>query len=159
VKLLIANRGEIAVRIIRACREMGIGTVAVYSEVDRLAPHVLMADQSYPIGPAEAAKSYLNVDRLLEVAAESGADLLHPGYGFLAENADFAERVEAAGVTWVGPPPAAMRVMGSKTEARKVAVKAGAPLIPGLMEPGRRAPDPRSHGANRGRRGARRLCR
>jgi len=135
VKLLIANRGEIAVRIIRACREMGIGTVAVYSEVDRLAPHVLMADQSYPIGPAEAAKSYLNVDRLLEVAAESGADLLHPGYGFLAENADFAERVEAAGVTWVGPPPEAMRVMGSKTEARKVAVTAGAPLIPGLMEP------------------------
>ena len=93
-KLLIANRGEIAVRIIRACREMGIGTVAVYSEVDRLAPHVLMADRSYPIGPAEAAKSYLNVDRLLEVAAESGADLLHPGYGFLAENAEFAERAK-----------------------------------------------------------------
>ena len=135
MKLLIANRGEIAVRIIRGCREMGIATVAVYSEVDRRAPHVLMADQAYPIGPAEASKSYLNVDRLLEVASESGADLLHPGYGFLAENADFAERVEAAGVTWVGPPPAAMRLMGSKTESRKLAVSSGVPLIPGLMEP------------------------
>ncbi len=135
MKLLIANRGEIAVRIIRGCREMGINTVAVYSEVDRRAPHVLMADQSFPIGPAEASKSYLNVDRLLEVASASGADLLHPGYGFLAENADFAERVEAAGVTWVGPPPAAMRLMGSKTESRKLAVACGVPLIPGLMEP------------------------
>jgi len=135
MKLLIANRGEIAVRIIRGCREMGITTVAVYSEVDRRAPHVLMADQAFPIGPAEASKSYLNIDRLLEVAAECGADLLHPGYGFLAENADFAERVEAAGVTWVGPPPAAMRLMGSKTESRKLAVASDVPLIPGLMEP------------------------
>jgi acetyl-CoA carboxylase biotin carboxylase subunit len=135
MKLLIANRGEIAVRIIRACREMGIETVAVYSEVDRLAPHVLMADQSFPIGPAPAAQSYLDVDKLLQAAAASGAHLLHPGYGFLAENADFAEKVEAAGVTWVGPPPAAMRVMGSKTESRKLAGGAGAPVIPGLMEP------------------------
>ena len=135
MKLLIANRGEIAVRIIRACREMGIETVAVYSEADRMAPHVLMAGQSIAIGPAEAAKSYLNADRLLQAAAESGAGLLHPGYGFLAENADFAERVEAAGVIWVGPPPAAMRVMGSKTESRKLAVEEGVPLIPGLMEP------------------------
>jgi acetyl-CoA carboxylase biotin carboxylase subunit len=135
VKLLIANRGEIAVRIIRACREMDIETVAVYSEVDRLAPHVLMADQSFPIGPAAAAQSYLNMDRLLEVAAQSGAELLHPGYGFLAENADFAEKVEAAGVTWVGPPPEAMRVMGSKTESRKLAVQSGVPLIAGMMDP------------------------
>ena len=135
MKLLIANRGEITVRIIRACKEMGIQTVAVYSEVDRLAPHVLMADQSFPIGPPEAAKSYLNMERLIEVAKESGADLLHPGYGFLAENADFAEKVEQAGVTWVGPPPAAMRLMGSKTESRKLAVKEGVPLIPGLMNP------------------------
>jgi acetyl-CoA carboxylase biotin carboxylase subunit len=135
VKLLIANRGEIAVRIIRGCREMDIETVAVYSEVDRLAPHVLMADESFPIGPAEAAKSYLDMDRLLEVAAQSGADMIHPGYGFLAENADFAERVEAAGVTWVGPPPEAMRIMGSKTESRKLAVASDVPLIPGLMDP------------------------
>ncbi|HSO22838.1 MAG TPA: biotin carboxylase N-terminal domain-containing protein [Chondromyces sp.] len=135
MKLLIANRGEIAVRIIRGCREMGIGTVAVYSEADRTAPHVLMADQSFPIGPAEASKSYLDVGRLLAVAEASGADLLHPGYGFLAENAGFAERVEAAGVTWVGPPPPAMRLMGSKTESRKLAVTCGVPLIPGLMKP------------------------
>ena len=113
MKLLIANRGEIAVRIIRACREMGISTVAVYSEVDRLAPHVLMADSSFPIGPAPAAQSYLDMDKLLAVASECGANLLHPGYGFLAENADFAERVEAAGLTWVGPPPGAMRLLGS----------------------------------------------
>jgi len=135
VKLLIANRGEIAVRIIRACREMGIGTVAVYSEVDRRAPHVLIADRSFPIGPADAAASYLDIDRILEAATLGGADLVHPGYGFLAENADFAERVEAAGLTWVGPPPSAMRLMGSKTESRKLAAAAGAPLIPGLMEP------------------------
>ncbi len=135
MKLLIANRGEIAVRIIRACREMGIGTVAVYSEADRTAPHVLMADQSFPIGPAEAARSYLDADRLLAAATAGGAALLHPGYGFLAENAVFAERVEAAGLTWVGPPPAAMRLMGSKTESRKLAAAAGVPLIPGLMKP------------------------
>ena len=135
MKLLIANRGEIAVRIIRACREMGIDTVAVYSDVDRLAPHVLMADQAFPIGPAEASMSYLDGGKLLAVAGQSGASLLHPGYGFLAENGDFAERVEAAGVTWVGPPPEAMRLMGSKTESRKLARRVGVPLIPGLMNP------------------------
>jgi acetyl-CoA carboxylase biotin carboxylase subunit len=135
VKLLIANRGEIAVRIIRACREMGIETVAVYSEVDRLSPHVLMADEAFGIGPAPAAESYLNIDRLLEVAARSRADLIHPGYGFLAENADFAERVENAGFCWVGPPPAAIRLMGSKTESRKLAREAGVPLIPGMVDP------------------------
>jgi acetyl-CoA carboxylase biotin carboxylase subunit len=135
MKLLIANRGEIAVRIIRGCREMGIETVAVYSEVDRRSPHVLMADQAFPIGAAPAAESYLHVDRLLEAADRSRADLVHPGYGFLAENADFAERVEAAGLTWVGPPPAAIRLMGSKTESRKLAVNTGVPLIPGMVKP------------------------
>ena len=135
MKLLVANRGEIAVRIIRACRDMDIGTVAVYSDVDRLSPHVLMADEAYCIGPAPAAESYLNIERLLEAADLSGAELVHPGYGFLAENAEFAERVEAAGIGWVGPPPPAIRLMGSKTESRKLALKAGVPLIPGLVEP------------------------
>ncbi len=135
MKLLIANRGEIAVRIIRACREMGIGTVAVFSEVDRLAPHVLMADEAHAIGPAPAAESYLDVDRILAAAAAAGADLVHPGYGFLAENAEFAERVLDAGLTWVGPPPEAIRLMGSKTESRRLAAEAGAPLIPGLLDP------------------------
>ena len=135
MKLLIANRGEIAVRIIRACREMGIATVAVYSEVDRLAPHVLMADEAWPIGPAPAAESYLSVERLLGAARSARADLVHPGYGFLAENAGFAEAVEKAGLTWVGPPPEAIRRMGSKTESRKIAAAAGVPLVPGLMDP------------------------
>jgi acetyl-CoA carboxylase biotin carboxylase subunit len=135
MRLLVANRGEIAVRIIRGCREMDIETVAVYSEVDRRSPHVLMADRAFPIGPAAASESYLNIDRILSVAAASGADLIHPGYGFLAENADFAERVEQAGLTWVGPPPAAIRLMGSKTESRKLAVDTGVPLIPGMVTP------------------------
>jgi len=135
VKLLIANRGEIAVRIIRACREMDIATVAVYSEADRMSPHVLMADEAYGIGPPPAAESYLAIDRLLDAARRAGADLVHPGYGFLAENATFAEAVEAAGLTWIGPPPAAIRLMGSKTESRKLARAAGVPLIPGLLEP------------------------
>jgi acetyl-CoA carboxylase biotin carboxylase subunit len=135
MKLLIANRGEIAVRVIRACREMDISSVAVYSEVDRQSPHVLMADEAYPIGPAPARESYLSMDRILDAARRSGADMVHPGYGFLAENAELAERVQAAGLTWVGPPPDAIRLMGSKTESRKIASKAGAPLIPGLLEP------------------------
>ena len=135
MKLLIANRGEIAVRIIRACREMDIATVAVYSEADRMSPHVLMADETYGIGPPPAASSYLSIDRLLDAARRAGADLVHPGYGFLAENATFAEAVEAAGLTWIGPPPAAIRLMGSKTESRKLAAAAGVPLIPGLLEP------------------------
>ena len=135
MKLLIANRGEIAVRIIRACREMGIGTVAVYSEVDRMSPHVLMADEAYGIGPAAAAESYLDIDRLIDAAKRSKAELVHPGYGFLAENAVFAERVEQEGLIWVGPPPAAIRLMGSKTESRKLAVEVGVPLIPGLVKP------------------------
>ena len=135
MKLMIANRGEIAVRVIRACQEMGIWTVAVYSEADRLSPHVLMADEAHAIGAAPAAESYLNMDRVLDVARESGADLIHPGYGFLAENPGFAEKVQAAGFTWVGPPAEVIRLMGSKTASRRVAGEAGAPLIPGLMEP------------------------
>ncbi|RLE19731.1 MAG: acetyl-CoA carboxylase biotin carboxylase subunit [Acidobacteria bacterium] len=135
MKLLIANRGEIAVRIIRACRDMGIGTVAVYSEADRLSPHVLMADEAMPIGPAPARESYLRAEGILEAAKISGATMVHPGYGFLAENAEFAEAVEAQGLIWVGPPPEAIRVMGSKTESRKLAVRVGAPLIPGMLEP------------------------
>jgi acetyl-CoA carboxylase biotin carboxylase subunit len=135
MKLLIANRGEIAVRIIRACHDMGLETVAVYSDADRLAPHVLMAYEALPIGAAPARESYLRVDRILEAAAASGADLVHPGYGFLAENAGFAEAVTNAGLTWVGPPAEVIRIMGSKTESRKLAMKAGAPIIPGLMEP------------------------
>ncbi len=135
MKLLIANRGEIAVRIIRACRDLGIGTVAVYSEADRLSPHVLMADEAMPIGPAPARESYLRAEGILEAAKTSGATLVHPGYGFLAENAVFAEQVEAQGLVWVGPPPEVIRVMGSKTESRKLAVEAGAPLIPGMLEP------------------------
>jgi acetyl-CoA carboxylase biotin carboxylase subunit len=114
---------------------MGIETVAVYSEVDRRSPHVLMADSAFPIGPAAASESYLDIDRLLAAAASSGAQLIHPGYGFLAENAEFATRVEAAGLTWVGPPPEAIRLMGSKTESRKLAVTTGVPLIPGMVEP------------------------
>jgi len=135
MKLLIANRGEIAVRIIRACRDMGLRTVAVYSEADRLSPHVLMADEAWPIGPAPARDSYLKIENILSAAKKSGATLVHPGYGFLAENAEFAEAVGMAGLTWVGPPPEAIRLMGSKTESRHVARKAGAPLVPGMMDP------------------------
>jgi acetyl-CoA carboxylase biotin carboxylase subunit len=135
MKLLIANRGEIAVRIVRACREMGIRTVAVYSEADRLSPHVLRADEAYPIGPAPATESYLVGSKMIDVARRSGATLVHPGYGFLAENAEFAQQVLDAGLVWVGPSPEAIALMGSKTESRKLARSVGAPLIPGLMEP------------------------
>jgi acetyl-CoA carboxylase biotin carboxylase subunit len=133
--VLVANRGEIAVRIIRACRELGIRAVAVYSEADRLAAHVLEADEAYTIGPAPSSGSYLRADRISEVAVRAGCDAVHPGYGFLAERAFFAEAVEQAGLTFVGPPASAIAAMGDKTEARRRMQSAGVPVVPGVSEP------------------------
>jgi acetyl-CoA carboxylase biotin carboxylase subunit len=130
-KILIANRGEIAVRVIRACREMGIASVAVFSAVDRAAIHVTQADEAYFIGPAAAAESYLNIARILEVAKRSGADAIHPGYGFLSENAKFARACAEAGIKFIGPPSSAMELMGSKTRARQAMRSAGVPFVPG----------------------------
>jgi len=130
-KLLIANRGEIAVRVIRACRELGIKTVAVYSEADRNALHVNLADEAFCIGPPPAARSYLNITSIISVAEVTGADAIHPGYGFLAENAAFAEVCESCGVTFVGPPITALEIMGAKARAREVVAAAGVPVVPG----------------------------
>lgn len=132
-KCLIVNRGEIAVRIIRACRELGIRTAAVYSEADAYAQHVQMADEAYAIGAAEPGASYLNIEKLIAVARESGCDCVHPGYGFLSESEYFAQAVIDAGVKWVGPPPNAIRLMGVKTEARALMESAGVPLVPGYQ--------------------------
>ncbi|HEY0789415.1 MAG TPA: acetyl-CoA carboxylase biotin carboxylase subunit [Thermoanaerobaculia bacterium] len=134
MKVLIANRGEIAARIIRACREMGFPTVAVYSEADRDALHAIAADESFLIGPAPSRESYLRIDRILDAAKRSGAEAIHPGYGFLAENAAFAEACAAAGVLFVGPSPESIRAMGSKTESRKRMKAAGVPIVPGLED-------------------------
>ncbi len=134
-KVLIANRGEIAVRIIRACEELGIPTVAVYSELDRDAIHVRRADEAYLIGPGPASESYLNIDKLLEVIEQSHADAVHPGYGFLAENASFAATLEEHGITFIGPPASAIEAMGSKTRARELMAKAKVPIVPGTTEP------------------------
>ena len=130
-KVLVANRGEIAVRILRACQELGLSTVAVYSDADRTAPHVRQAQEAYHIGAAPAAQSYLDMEKIIAVAKKTGANGIHPGYGFLAENAEFAQAVLDAGLIWIGPPPAAIRLMGDKIVARETMAAAGVPIVPG----------------------------
>src|SRR5512135_2431883 len=130
-KVLVANRGEIAVRIIRACHELGIPTVAVYSDVDRSALHVRYADEAYLIGPAPSRESYLRADKIIQVAKQSGADAIHPGYGFLAERESFAQMCEDAGVKFIGPKPSAIAAMGDKAVARATVQKAGVSVVPG----------------------------
>ena len=134
-KVLVANRGEIAVRVMRACEELGVRTVAIYSEADKHAGHVRYADEAYNVGPARAADSYLDQEAVLDAARKAGADAIHPGYGFMAENAEFAARVEESECTWIGPPSEAMERLGEKTKARKVMTAAGVPVVPGTTDP------------------------
>ncbi|HSB13627.1 MAG TPA: biotin carboxylase N-terminal domain-containing protein, partial [Bryobacteraceae bacterium] len=134
-KVLVANRGEIAVRVIRALRELRIASVAVYSDADRASLHVRMADEAVHIGPAPSAESYLRIDRILDAARTRGAEAIHPGYGFLSENADFAAACEDAGITFIGPSSGAIRAMGSKTASRRLALEAGVAPVPGTTSP------------------------
>jgi acetyl-CoA carboxylase biotin carboxylase subunit len=131
-KVLVANRGEIAVRVIRTLHEMGIRAVAIYSDADRAALHVRMADEAYPVGPAAATESYLRIDKVVDVAKKSGCDAVHPGYGFLSENPSFVDACDKAGIVFIGPPASAMRSMGSKTAARVKMAEAGVPIVPGV---------------------------
>ena len=134
-KILVANRGEIAIRVMRTCRELGITTVAVYSELDRDAQHVRYADEAYALGGQTAAESYLNTEAILDAMRASGADGVHPGYGFFSENADFARALMGAGVAWIGPPPEAIEVMGDKISSLLAAARADVESVPGTTEP------------------------
>ena len=140
-KVLVANRGEIAVRIIRACRELGLETVAVFSEADRNALHVRYADEAYLIGPAPSRESYLRADKIFDVAKKSGADAIHPGYGFLAEREDFAEKCAELGIKFIGPKPSSIAAMGDKGQARATVIKAGVPVVPGTEDVGNMTDD------------------